>query len=55
MPLSHQYTRVIDGRLSVDDGGVVNFTNSKALFEQSFKKLAKTVATNFRGVIFNAF
>ncbi|MBT6324795.1 MAG: hypothetical protein HOJ35_02410 [Bdellovibrionales bacterium] len=55
VPLSSQFSRILDGNLNVDDGGVVNFTSSHRLFQLSLEKLAKASAINFEGVILNAF
>jgi len=55
VPLSSKFSRILDGNLNVDDGGVVNFTSSHRLFQLSLEKLAKTSAINFEGVILNAF
>ena len=55
LKLSAAYTRVIDDNLSVDKGGVVNFTKNKKAEENTIRQLSVTAAQNFKEVILNAF
>lgn len=55
LALNGSFDRVILGNTAPDDGGVVNYTQNKALFDKSIDTLAKNAAQNFKDVILNAF
>lgn len=53
--LTGTYSRIIDDNLSVDKGGVVNFTKNKKAEENTIKEMASNAARDFKEVILNAF
>ena len=55
LSLSGSYSRVIDDTLSVDKGGVVNFTKNKQAEENTIRTMSQSAALNFKDVILNAF
>ncbi len=55
LSLSGRYTRIIDDTLSVDHGGIVNFTKNKKAEEVTIRQLSLRAAKDFKEVILNAF
>lgn len=55
MSLSEQFSRVIDDSLSLDHGGVVNFTKNHHQMTMSVEKMAKSARENFRELVLNVF
>lgn len=53
--LDHTFTRSLYDNLSVDRGGVVNFTKNAYFLEDSVKKMAKVAVLKFNEEIVNAF
>ncbi len=55
IPLNASFTRSVDANLSPDQGGAVNYTRNKGLFNKSLETLAQSAAATFKEVILNAF
>jgi len=53
--ISQGFSRVLNSNLSSDDGGVVNFTNTKGVLDQSILAAAQSAASWFQGVVVSAF
>jgi len=55
IPLSTSFSRTINSNLSPDDGGVINFTNSKGIQRSSIASMAQSAAQAFKGLVVDAF
>lgn len=53
--LHHTFTRSLRDNLSVDRGGVVNFTKNSYFLDDSVEKMAKLAVVKFNEEIINAF
>lgn len=53
--LSGSYSKIVNSNVSLDGGGVVNFTQSKQNFQKSIQSLAESAASSFREEILYAF
>ncbi|MBI2521925.1 MAG: hypothetical protein HYV97_16030 [Bdellovibrio sp.] len=53
--LRGSFSHALDSNVGPDDGGVVNFTKTKGIYDQSLQSMGQTAADWFRGVVMNAF
>ncbi len=55
LDLTGGFTRYLEGNLSVDSAGVVNYTKTQGVFDSSLLSLAKSAADQFETVVIHVF
>lgn len=55
LDLTGSFTRYLEGNLSVDSAGVVNFTKTQGIFDSSMNGLARSAADQFETVVIHVF
>ncbi len=55
LDLSASFTRVVGATTTVDSPGLVNLTKNKAIMERALEDGSKSLATQFKDVVLNAF
>jgi len=53
--LNSSYSSSLNSNFDSDDGGVVNYSQTRGVYRESIKNIARSAALAFRGVVLNVF